>query len=151
MNVRYYVYTYRTSVLNVRDGVMMAKKIPIETEEEFQFVREFVLLPLTLDVLERDIKMLETVPLKMPNIYIQMLQGIQNLVTVDLVKVRRKLREHGMKVYEQRRTNMGVEATYLCRGYHHDFSMMWGVVRAEVEGKIRDYLHIEIASKGADR
>jgi hypothetical protein len=122
---------------------MMAKQIPLETEEELQFVKDFILLPIILDVLERDIQLLQTVPLKMPTVYIQVLRGLQDQVTADLVKLRRQLREHGMKVYDQHRTKISADAEYLCRGYHYKFSMLWGVVRSEVEERLRSYLHIE--------
>lgn len=128
---------------------MMARRIPHRTEAELQLVKQFVLLPIILDVLERDIKVMDTMPLKMLNIYYQLLRGVQDLVTVDLAKVRKSLREHGMKVYEQRRTNMGVEAAYLCRGYHHHFSMLWGVVKGEVEVRLRSYLRMKIEEGGA--
>jgi len=114
----------------------------LETEEELQFVKESVILPILLDVLERDIQTLQTVPLKMSVVYIEILQSIQDLVSADLVRLRRKLKEHGMKLYDQRRTKIGVEADYLCRGYHYKFSILWGMVRAEIEEKIRAYLHI---------
>lgn len=127
----------------------MARRIPHRTEAELQLVKQFVLLPIILDVLERDIKVMDTMPLKMLNIYYQLLRGVQDLVTVDLAKVRKSLREHGMKVYEQRRTNMGVEAAYLCRGYHHHFSMLWGVVKGEVEVRLRSYLRMKIEEGGA--
>lgn len=127
---------------------MMARKIPHRTEAELQLVKQFILLPIILDTLERDIKVMETVPLKMLNIYYQLLRGVQDLVTADLAKVRKSLRDHGLKVYEQRRTNMGVEAAYLCRGYHHHFSMLWGVVRGEVETRLRAYLRIKIKDVG---
>lgn len=125
----------------------MAKRatIPPRTEAELQYVKRFVLLPIVLDVLERDMTLLDTVPLKMPTLYIQMLRGVQQQATNDLATMRRKLREHGMRVYEQRRTRARVEAAYLCRGYHYHFAMQWDVVRAEVEESIRSYLKIEMS------
>lgn len=131
----------------------MAKKsaIPLRTAEELQYVKQSIMLPIVLDVLERDIHMLDTVPLKMPAIYIQMLRGVQQLATIDLAKLRRELRIRGIKIYEQRRTTIGIEAAYLCRGYHHHFSMIWDVVRAEVEEALQAYLKIHIANKDEGR
>lgn len=125
----------------------MARKatIPVRTEEELQYVKRFVVLPIVLDVLERDMTMLDTVPLKMPTLYIQMLRGIQQQALNELATIRRRLREHGIKVYEQRRASAGVEAAYLCRGYHYHFAMQWDVVRAEVEESMRAYLKIQVA------
>ncbi|WP_163857959.1 hypothetical protein [Paenibacillus elgii] len=122
------------------------KPAPLETEEDLQLVKEFILLPLLLDVLERDISALETTPLKMFIIYTKKLRHIQDQITADLVPIRTKLRERGIKIYEQKRTKMRIEACYLCRGYHRHFSMLWGLVKAELHVKLSMYLDIDVRS-----
>jgi len=116
--------------------------IPVLTEEEALLVKRYIVLPLMLDVLERDIKVLETaaVRLKMMVVYVSMLRRLQDRITADLMWLRKKMRERGLKVYEQERTKLGVEARYLCRGYHYHFSMLWGLVRAEIEQRLNIYV-----------
>lgn len=104
----------------------------LETEEDLQLVKEYILLPILLDVLERDIKTLGTVKLKMDVIYVKVLRSAQDLITSDVTMIRKKMRGRGIKVYEQQRTESCIEAHYLCRGYHHRFSMLWGLVKAQL-------------------
>lgn len=122
---------------------------PLETEEDLQLVKEYILLPLLLDVLERDIKALGTVKLKMDRVYIKILRSAQDLITTDITLLRRKMRGRGIKVYEQRRTELCIDAHYLCRGYQHRFSMLWGLVKAELYKYLSQYLNIGLLTQGA--
>ncbi|MEI0739652.1 hypothetical protein VQ056_28610 [Paenibacillus sp. JTLBN-2024] len=51
--------------------------------------------------------------------------------TKELTYVRRAFKEHGIKVYDERKTRKGVEAKYLCRGYHKEMSMLWTFISSE--------------------
>ncbi len=97
------------------------KQPPLQTEEDLRLVKEYILLPILLDVLERDIQILKIVQLKMASIYVGALQHVQDKVMTDLAILRKRLREHGIKVFEQQRGALSVQAGYLCRGYEHKF------------------------------
>ncbi|MBA9086697.1 hypothetical protein FHR92_003177 [Fontibacillus solani] len=124
------------------------KPVPRQTTEEADFVKEYMLLPLMLDVLERDRSAMDLANLKMSEVYGGLIGLLQKAATDDLSRVRKSMREHGMKVYEERRTSIGIEARYLCRGYHYEFSMLWGLIRAEIMQRLCCYLGIDIAEKG---
>jgi hypothetical protein len=124
------------------------KQAPLQTKEDFQYVKDYLLLPVILDVLERDIKTLDSLQLKMPDIYIRALKRIQDQVTTDLSEIRKVLRARGMKVYEQSRTKTGIEASYLCRGYQHSFAMLWVNVRSEVKLKLSKHMNIDLTDGG---
>lgn len=122
--------------------------IPWQTPEEAEFIKESVLLPILLDVLERDRAAILRAELKLPELYGELIEVLQNRVTADLSLVRQGMRKHGMKVYEERRTTLGIEASYLCRGYHYEFSMLWGLVKAEILQRLRRYLKIQPVKEG---
>lgn len=124
------------------------KPVPCQTAEEADFVKEYLLFPLMLDVLERDRNAMSEARLKMPEIYDALIGLLQDAVTLDLARVRQEMRRRGMKVYEERRTELGIEARYLCRGYHHDFSMLWSRVKAEIVEHFCHYLKIDVTKKG---
>lgn len=123
------------------------KYAPLQTEQEGKLIKQFALLPVVLDVLERDLTTLQTIPLKMRTIYVQCLQYAQEQATLDLSAVRKQLREHGIKVYEQQRTRLGIELNYVCRGYEHQFSILWGFVKAEVEQWLRHIFRLHLAEQ----
>ncbi|RXZ77006.1 hypothetical protein EBB07_32450 [Paenibacillaceae bacterium] len=125
------------------------KQAPLETEEDLQLVKEYMLLPVLLDVLERDIRILGAAGLRMDAIYEQVLRRAQDRIIADVALFRKHLRERGIKVYVQQRTKLSLDARYLCRGYHHNFSMLWSLVKAELDRKLSLYLRIDF--KGSKR
>lgn len=109
-------------------------RAPMEkTEEELQMVKQSLILPIVLDVLAHDIRVLQGSAAKMNGLYVKYLHSLQDKVSLELYHLRRQLRQKGIKVFRQERAKQGLEAEYLCRGYQHRFTMLWGVVKAEVE------------------
>lgn len=123
------------------------KTIPLQTEVDFTLVKQYMLLPVILDVLERDMKTIGTASLKMPSIYVRHLRQVQNRVHEDLRRTRKQLRVHGLKIYEEKRTTLGIEVLYLCRGYHHSFSMLWSLIKAEVERYLSEYFDVDLTEE----
>ncbi|MGG6310098.1 hypothetical protein [Paenibacillus macerans] len=122
--------------------------VPWQTQEEAEMIKQYVLLPLLLDVLERDRRALAAASLKLPQVYKGLIGLLQAAATADLTRVRKSMREHGMKVFEERRTDLGIEARYLCRGYTYEFSMLWGLVKAELIERLCTYLGIDVTKEG---
>ncbi|MEF3304198.1 hypothetical protein [Paenibacillus sp. GYB003] len=118
------------------------KKMSMETEEELRWIKDYMLLTVLLDVLERDIKVMGDIHLKMSGIYIQMLNQFQDNVSSDMAELRSKMRNRGIRIYDQRRTKERLEADFLCRGYHRQWSMFWGLIKSEVEQKLLSYLKL---------
>jgi hypothetical protein len=115
--------------------------------QDLQLIKEFVLLPIAYDALERDIRTFEAAPLKVPAVYIRHSRRIQRKIDVDLSLLRTRLKQQGIKVYEAKRTPHSVEAEYIYRGYRRKFAMVWGVVKAEVLKKLSLYMEIDLTSE----
>ncbi|MGG3278845.1 hypothetical protein [Paenibacillus solani] len=115
--------------------------------EELKLVKDYILLPLLLDVVENDRSILSTAALKMPAITNVLVNRLQKAALADLTQVRKNMRDLGLKVYEQKKTHLGVEVEFLFRGYHHNLSMLWGLVDTEIEQKSYTYLGLDIADK----
>lgn len=103
------------------------------TAEEMQMVKQSLILPLVMDVLAHDIRVLQSSPAKMNDLYVRHLRQLQDVVSLELYHMRRQLRQQGIKVFRQERAKQGLQAEYLCRGYRYNFEMLWSVVKAEVE------------------
>ncbi|MGG3282724.1 hypothetical protein [Paenibacillus solani] len=78
-----------------------------------------------------------------------MIDHLQSAALKELTEARKSMRERGLKVYENRKTKLGVEVGFLCRGYHHKLSMLWGLIEAEIEQKSFSYLGLNIEEKVA--
>jgi hypothetical protein len=113
------------------------------TEDELVLVKKTLLFPIILDVLTHDTKHMQITGVKIPIIYNQLLKGKQqqaiNDVMEELNAVKREMRLQGLKILAEKRTNLSIEAEYLCRGYPYHFSMLWGFVKAEVQKKLSVY------------
>lgn len=123
-----------------RGRVGTASHPPIQTEEELERVKHYVLLGIVMRILDHDIRVIGTSTIKLPRFYESMLRGIQDRVLLDLAAIKRNFRETGIKVYEEKRETDGLHAAYVCRGYHHRFFMLWGFVKAESERVMKQYL-----------
>ncbi|WP_136606372.1 hypothetical protein [Paenibacillus dokdonensis] len=120
---------------------------PTPAEEDTLLVKTYLLHVILLDVLERDIRTLGTLALKLPDVYIRGLSGVQNRVIYRLTAIRKDMRNRGIRVYEENRNTKGVEALYLCRGYQRRFFMLWSYVKAETASELCVYLGISLTSE----
>jgi len=114
------------------------------TERERQLVKDYLLLPIMLDVLERDIAAIGRVKLKFPNLYTAILRSAQDAITTELHGIRKVFRHAGIKVYDEIRTKEGIEAKYLCRGYEHSMMMLWELVKVECEIRLAELLGVRL-------
>ncbi|MCR2806489.1 hypothetical protein [Paenibacillus soyae] len=113
---------------------------PIQTEDELELVKHFVLLGIVMRILDHDIRVIAASGMKLPRFYESLLRGIQDRVLLDLADLRRQFRGKGIKIYEEKQEPDGLRAQYVCRGYHHQFFMLWGFVKAESERVLKQYL-----------
>ena len=116
--------------------------IPLPSKQEMEWVKAHILVPVMLEVLEKDIGTINTLQLKMPHLYVKSLRKIQDQVERDAYEIRKQFRTHGIKVYEMERTDRGIEASYLCRGYHQQMVLLWSRIRSEVEQRLYAYMGI---------
>ncbi|WP_405082568.1 hypothetical protein ACI48J_09360 [Paenibacillus chitinolyticus] len=112
---------------------------PLQTRDDSMLVKRYVLLPVLLDVLEKNIALLESSG-KLPEPLIGHLRLIQDRVTADMAFLRKQFRRRGIRIYEERRTTDGLNVAYICRGYHHRFSLLWRLIRAEIVTALEVYL-----------
>jgi hypothetical protein len=112
-------------------------------DDELVLVKKSVLFPIILDVLTYDTKNMQITGVKIPIVYnmlfkIKQQQAIKEVME-ELNVVKREMKLRGIKILVEKRTNLSVEAQYLCRGYPYHFSMLWDFVKAEVQKKLSVY------------
>ncbi|MBD3919600.1 hypothetical protein H8B09_12620 [Paenibacillus sp. PR3] len=113
---------------------------PIQSEAEQGMVKQYMLLGIVMRILDHDIRIVSHSGMKLPRLYESMLRAVQDRVLLDLAALRREFRDAGIKVYEESQQKDGIVAKYVCRGYHHQFAMVWGFVKAESERLMKTYL-----------
>lgn len=112
-------------------------KAPLLERHEIQLVKDWVLLPVLLEVIERDIQVMEQVKLRLAPVFMEVLRELEPAVIREISAIKQQLRWRGIQVYEQHRTPERLEVKYKCRGYEHRLHLLWGLVRAELLQKIR--------------
>lgn len=113
------------------------------SSEDASYVKMYILLPLILSAFERDKKIAEQ-SFKTPRPYVTLIDNAIKRVEDEHREVRRKFRVLGLKVYEVKRTELAIEARYLCRGYHYEFCMLWSLVAAQSSVHMERYLGVDI-------
>lgn len=116
------------------------------TDNERQLVKEFLIIPEMLKYVEGDILLIRQSGLKMDLILIGSLQKVQDAIALEHLGVKLRLKKSGIKVYENNRSTLGIDASFLCRGYHHKMTLLWSVVRTEVLNKASQYTGVQISS-----
>lgn len=116
----------------------------ITSNEDTQLVIDFIQLPYVLDVLELNLKKIKQSDLKMKELFVLYLEGLQNRVLADLKVVRQKMRQRGIKVFDGVRSDKDLVTEYLCRGYTHTMRFLWSKVRIDVEMRIAAYMDVDM-------
>jgi hypothetical protein len=114
--------------------------------DELVMVKNCIIYPVILNVLERDIGKMKLADFKIPMVYIGNLQNIQNIVTSELTDINRELRKRGIKIYEQETSSTGITAKYLCRGYKHDLKFLPSMIKSCVLVKVCVLLNLDLMS-----
>lgn len=115
-----------------------------QTDEELINVKMYLLLPMLLSAFERDKKVAQNC-FKTPSPYISLINAAIQKVEKDIKEVKRIFKMSGIKVYEEKLTADGIEARYLCRGYHHDMSLRLDFIVAESSILMEKYLGLDIS------
>ncbi|MFD0586618.1 hypothetical protein ACFQZE_01285 [Paenibacillus sp. GCM10027627] len=121
-------------------GVRTASPLPVQRENELSLVKRYVLLGIVTRILDHDIRIIGGSGIKFPRFYETFLRGVQDRVLLDLVHLRGQFRKLGIKVYEEKQETDGMRASYVCRGYHHQFLTVWGGIKEEAEQTLKSYL-----------
>ncbi|MET3209699.1 UNVERIFIED_CONTAM: hypothetical protein ABIC26_002646 [Paenibacillus sp. PvR008] len=116
----------------------------ITSNEDTQLVIDFIQLPYVLDVLELNISKIKKSDLKMKELFVLYLEGLQSRVLMDLKIVRQKMRQRGIKVFDGVKSDKSLITEYLCRGYTHKIYFLWSKVRFDVEIRIAEYMNVDL-------
>ncbi|MHA7962609.1 hypothetical protein ACX93W_00590 [Paenibacillus sp. CAU 1782] len=112
---------------------------PVQSMEELQLVQRYMILGILISALEHDIGIMSRSEAKFRNSYISFLRGVQDRVLLDKAGLGLRFRARGISVHEEKRGQDGLIGAYLCRGYQHRFTMLWGAVRKECDEIIKNY------------
>ena len=111
----------------------------LHTDEELILVTTYLLYPLILDLLERDLKVMNILQLRVLPVPASTFRQAQGMIMTDIAAMRKSIRLQGVKLYEERRAEKGLEITFVCRGDRRHVHLPWNQVRGEVVRKLSHY------------
>jgi hypothetical protein len=116
------------------------KKQGHPTPEELTMVRDYVLLPHMLTMIQKSIDDIRNVPNLLNKLYVTAAQVLMNKISQDMYDLKRELSRRNIKVLNDEQVDLVVYYKYNCRGYEERLGMVREVARAEISVRLTKYL-----------
>jgi hypothetical protein len=110
------------------------------TQEEYTLVRDYILLPHMLTMVERSIEDIKHSSNVLKRLYVTAAHAIMNRISKDMYALRRELSKRNIKVLDDEQVDMVIYHKLICRGYEARFGMVRDVMRAEISVRLTRYL-----------
>ncbi|WP_372633864.1 hypothetical protein [Cohnella sp.] len=124
---------------------MSVRKFPANvTQDEQRLVLDFIVIPIMLNYIDEDISAIKKYGLRTDLILINALRKVRDDILAEHSDIKLKMRQSGIKIIGNTNSKLGVDAAYLCRGYHHSISLLWSLIRTEVLSKASQYTGIKL-------
>jgi hypothetical protein len=112
----------------------------VPTKDELELIRDSVLLPMILTIAEKNRQEVERASYTFKPVFLKAMLLVMDVVTKDLARVRRELKQRNIKVIEDEQVDLVMYYRFICRGYEERFGMVREVVRAEIAVRITQYI-----------
>ncbi|MEC0090040.1 hypothetical protein [Paenibacillus macquariensis] len=110
------------------------------TRKEMDMMREYILLPVALHIVEKKILEVEMSPQMLKLLYSTAAKVLANHIREDIQKSKKVLFERSIRVFEDSKSDSELTYRYICRGMEDQFVMTKDYMRAEVSVRIGRYV-----------
>lgn len=132
---------HREQYLLLKEGEAPGQaRAHIPTREELELIRDAVLLPMMLSIVEKNSREIELSGYSMKGLYVKASQVLLTRIHQDLARIKRELRNRSIKVFEDERIDSALHYHFICRGYENKFAMLRDVIRSEMSVRIARYV-----------
>ncbi len=121
-----------------RNDTKTSRKLP--TEDELMMIRDCILLPHMLNMVQKSIDDIENSPNLLKHFYVMAGRAVMNKISGDLYDLRRELTRRSIKIVSDEQVDMIVYHRFICRGYEDRFGMVREVMRSEISLRLTRYL-----------
>ena len=115
------------------------------TPEELTMIRDCVLLPHMLTMVQKSIDDMRLTPQYLNRLYIPAAQVLMNRISQDMYALKRELSCRNIKIHNDEQSEIALYYTYTCRGYTERFPIIREVARAEISVRMSKYINDLIA------
>ncbi|WP_149847110.1 hypothetical protein [Paenibacillus sp. 37] len=115
-----------------------------QTSEELALVKRLVELPYLLGALEVDKQKIYASNFKMKSVYVDYLDGTQKKIALEMYKSKQILKEHHIKIIDEKRSELSLTVDYSVRGYLHKMTLLWSKVKVDVTLLLTEHMNVDI-------
>jgi hypothetical protein len=112
----------------------------VPDEEELQMIRDSVLLPHLLTMVERGMEEAQSSAGVLQRLFVRAAEVLHSRISRDLYALRRELARRKIKVEGAEHAGMILYYRYTCRGYEDRLGIVREVMRAEIGVKLAGYI-----------
>jgi hypothetical protein len=102
------------------------------TTEEIKLVRDSILLPYALTMIQKSLDELKGSQIKLNQIMTQFMLLVMDKTSAELYRVKRELKKRSIRVLSDETRDDIVYNKYVCRGYEEKFGMTREVMRSGI-------------------
>ncbi|GIQ69209.1 hypothetical protein DUZ99_12730 [Xylanibacillus composti] len=117
------------------------KNLNRPTTEELAMIRDFILLPLMLTMVQKAADDIKNSPNILRRHFLFSTQILMNRIEKDMYLLRKELTRRNIKVMTEEQVDVVVYHKIICRGYEERFGMVRDVVRSEISVRLTKYLN----------
>jgi len=110
------------------------------TPEELTMVRDYVLLPHLLTILQNSLEEIQNSPNVLKRVFASITQLLMNRVTKDMYNIKRELSRRNIKILNDEQVDLVVYHRFVCRGYEDRFGIVREVMRSEISVRLTKYI-----------
>lgn len=108
--------------------------------EELKLIRDYILLPHLLTMVQRDMDEINRSQLLLKRMYQDVTQTLMNRISKDAHTLRQELSRRSIKIVADEQIDSVLYYSYVCRGYEHKFAIVRDVMRSEMRLKLTAYV-----------
>jgi hypothetical protein len=110
------------------------------TNEELTMVRDYVLLPLLLTMVQKAADDIKNSTNILRRHFLVSTHILMDKITKDMYALRKELSKRNIKVINDEQVDLVIYHKIICRGYEERFGMVRDVVRSEISVRLTKYL-----------
>ncbi|MEW9697802.1 hypothetical protein [Paenibacillus sp. SI8] len=116
------------------------KKTSRPTPEELNMIRDYILLPYMLTMVQKNVDDIERSSNLLKQLYLAPGQVVMNKISKDIHAIRRELTKRNIRIIGDEHADLVVYHRFLCRGYEDRFGMTRDVMRSEISVQLKKYI-----------
>ncbi|MGG1514707.1 hypothetical protein ABE504_04795 [Paenibacillus oryzisoli] len=116
------------------------RKASRPTSEELSMIRDYILLPHMLTIVQKSMDDIEHSHNVLRQLYLAIGQILMNQISQDIYNLRRELTSRSIKLVSDEQADVIVYHRFLCRGYEDRFGMTRDVMRSEISTRLKSYM-----------